>query len=84
YLGLALWTYATGVQGLVFGQAAASVAVVCYFLRNRHGHSIWRVVVAPASGAAGLRSHAVTRRGAAARRSPADARGEPVIGPSGG
>lgn len=54
YLGLALWTYATGVQGLVFGQAAAAVAVVCYFLRNRHGHSVWRVVVAPALGAAGL------------------------------
>lgn len=54
YLGLAVWTYATGVLGLVFGQALAAVAVVAYFARDRRGHSPWRVVVAPVLGAAGL------------------------------
>ena len=54
YLGLALWTYATGVQGLVFSQAVAAIAVVAYFVRNRRGHSVWRVLVAPALGALGL------------------------------
>jgi amino acid transporter len=54
YLGLALWSYATGVQGLVFSQAVAAIAVVAYFARNRRGHSVWRVLVAPALGALGL------------------------------
>lgn len=54
YLGLALWTYATGVQGLVFGQAAAAIAVVFYFMKDRRGHNIWRAMVAPSLGAAGL------------------------------
>lgn len=54
YLGLALWSYATGVQGLVFSQAVAAIAVVVYFVRDRRGHSPWRVVFAPAMGALGL------------------------------
>ncbi|RKQ85327.1 amino acid/polyamine/organocation transporter (APC superfamily) [Mycolicibacterium mucogenicum 261Sha1.1M5] len=54
FLGLALWTYATGVQGLVFAQAVAAIAVFWYFVRDRRGHSIWRVVIAPAIGALGL------------------------------
>lgn len=54
FLGLGLWTYATGVQGLVFAQAAAAVAVVMYFAKDRQGHSVWRVVVAPVIGALGL------------------------------
>ncbi|SJN13231.1 amino acid permease-associated region [Leucobacter sp. 7(1)] len=54
FLGLALWTYATGVQGLVFAQALAAIAVVWYFLRDRRGHSIFRVVIAPILGAIGL------------------------------
>lgn len=54
FLGLALWTYATGVQGLVFAQAVTSVAVVWYFLRNRRGHSLFRVTIAPILGAIGL------------------------------
>lgn len=54
FLGLALWTYATGVQGLVFAQAVTSVAVVWYFLRNRRGHSLLRVTIAPILGAIGL------------------------------
>lgn len=54
FLGLALWTYATGVQGLVFAQAVTSVAVVWYFLRNRRGYSLFRVTIAPMLGAVGL------------------------------
>ncbi|KAB1946793.1 APC family permease [Brevibacterium linens] len=54
FLGLALWTYATGVQGLVFAQAVTSVAVVWYFLRDRRGHSCLRVTIAPILGALGL------------------------------
>ena len=54
FLGLALWTYATGVQGLVFAQAVTAVAVVWYFVRDRRGHSVWRVTIAPILGALGL------------------------------
>lgn len=54
FLGLALWTYATGVQGLVFAQAFAAIAVFWYFIKNRRGHSVWRVTIAPAIGAIGL------------------------------
>lgn len=54
FLGLALWTYATGVQGLVFAQAVAAVAVFWYFVKDRRGHSIVRVIIAPAIGAIGL------------------------------
>lgn len=54
FLGLALWTYATGVQGLVFAQAIAAIAVLFYFLKDRRGYSVWRVIVAPAVGALGL------------------------------
>ena len=54
FLGLALWTYATGVQGLVFAQAVTAVAVVWYFARDRRGHSVGRVIIAPALGALGL------------------------------
>lgn len=54
FLGLALWTYATGVQGLVFAQAVTAIAVVWYFVKDRRGHTVWRVIVAPALGAIGL------------------------------
>lgn len=54
FLGLAIWTYATGVQGLVFAQAFAAIAVFFYFVKDRRGHSAWRVLVAPAIGALGL------------------------------
>lgn len=54
FLGLALWTYATGVQGLVFAQAFAAIAVFWYFVKDRRGHSVWRVIIAPAIGALGL------------------------------
>lgn len=54
FLGLALWTYATGVQGLVFAQAFTAIAVVWYFAKDRRGHGVWRVLIAPALGALGL------------------------------
>jgi amino acid transporter len=54
YMGLALWTYAVGVQGLVFAQAMAAISVVVFFLRDRRGHTWWRSVIAPALGAVGL------------------------------
>lgn len=54
FLGLALWTYATGAQELVFAQAVTSVAVVSYFLRSRRGHSLIPVTIAPILGAIGL------------------------------
>ena len=54
FLGFALPTYSIGVAGLVFAQAVAAIAVVGFFLRNRRGHSVWRVIIAPALGAIGL------------------------------
>lgn len=51
---MATWTYATDVQELVFGHTVAAISVVAYFLRDRRGHSSWRVVFAPALGALGL------------------------------
>lgn len=54
FLQLAIWTYATGVAGLVFAQTVAAVSVVAFFARGRRGHSIWRTLVAPALGALGL------------------------------
>lgn len=54
FLQLAIWTYATGVAGLVFAQAVAAISVVGFFARDRRGHSLFRVLVAPALGALGL------------------------------
>lgn len=54
FLQLAIWTYATGVAGIVFAQAAGAVSVVGFFARDRRGHSVWRVLVAPGLGAIGL------------------------------
>lgn len=54
FLGFALPSYSIGVVGLVFAQAVAAIAVVGFFLRDRRGHSVWRVFVAPTLGAAGL------------------------------
>lgn len=56
YTGLALQTYASGVAGLVFAQGVAALAVVGYFLKDRRGHSIWRVRIFPTLGALGLLS----------------------------
>ncbi|QDZ16166.1 APC family permease [Humibacter ginsenosidimutans] len=54
FLGFALPTYSIGVAGLVFAQAVAAISVVGFFARNRRGHSVWRVIIAPALGALGL------------------------------
>lgn len=54
FLQLAIWTYATGVAGLVFAQAVAAVSVVGFFSRDRRGHSVFRALIAPALGALGL------------------------------
>lgn len=54
FLQFAIWTYATGVAALVFAQAMAAISVVGFFAKDRRGHSPWRVLVAPALGAAGL------------------------------
>lgn len=54
YAVLAIGTYASGTSGLVFAQALASVSVLVFFLRDRRGHNVWRVVVFPLLGAGGL------------------------------
>ncbi|MFT4219464.1 MAG: APC family permease [Microbacterium sp.] len=54
FLQLAIWTYATGVAGLIFAQGVAAVSVVGFFARDRRGHGAWRVIVAPALGGLGL------------------------------
>lgn len=54
YLQLGTWTYAAGVVGIVFAQAVCALAVTVFFIRDRHGYSIFRVVVAPALGSVGL------------------------------
>ncbi|MFV0425403.1 MAG: APC family permease [Beutenbergiaceae bacterium] len=54
YLQLAIWTYAVGVAGLVFAQAVAAISVVGFFSKDRRGHSLFRVLIAPTLGALGL------------------------------
>lgn len=54
YLHLAIWTYAVGVAGVIFAQALAAIAAVVFFSRDRRGHNVWRVIIAPALGALGL------------------------------
>ncbi|WP_353111842.1 APC family permease [Microbacterium sp.] len=54
FLGFALPVYSIGVAGLVLAQGVAAISVVGFFLRDRRGHSVWRVIVAPALGAVGL------------------------------
>lgn len=54
YLTMAVGPYAAGTSGLVFAQAIASVAVIAFFIRDRRGHSVWRVTIFPAIGALGL------------------------------
>ena len=54
YFGMAVWSYAAGVTGLVLVQAMAAFSVVGFFLRDRRGHGALRVLVAPLLGALGL------------------------------
>jgi amino acid transporter len=48
------WFAGATTVGVVLLMIATSVAVLVYFARDRHGHSLWRVRVAPALGLAGL------------------------------
>jgi amino acid transporter len=55
YLVVFLWASAPGVLGILALEALASVSVVAFFFgRRRAGHSLWRVLVAPALAAVGL------------------------------
>lgn len=54
YLQLGTWLYASGVIGVVAAQAICALAVVMFFLRDRRGFSISRVLVAPLLGCLGL------------------------------
>jgi amino acid transporter len=54
YLQLGTWMYASGVIGVVAAQAVCALAVVAFFLRDRRGHSIIRVLLAPLLGFLGL------------------------------
>jgi amino acid transporter len=54
YLVVFVWSAAPGTIGIIALEAATSIAVVSYFARDRQGHSIWRVVIAPVAAAIGL------------------------------
>ncbi len=47
YLQLLLWVNSPGVVGIVVLQAMAAAAVLAFFWRDRRGHSVWRVRIAP-------------------------------------
>lgn len=48
------WFAGATTVGVVLLMIATSVAVLIFFARDRHGHSLWRVGIAPALGLAGL------------------------------
>ncbi|ALI27150.1 hypothetical protein XA26_33210 [Mycolicibacterium fortuitum] len=48
------WFAGATTVGVVLLMIATSVAVLVFFTRDRHGHSLWRVRIAPALGLAGL------------------------------
>ncbi|MBP3083964.1 APC family permease [Mycolicibacterium fortuitum] len=48
------WFAGATTVGVVLLMVATSVAVLVFFARDRHGHSLWRVRIAPALGLAGL------------------------------
>lgn len=48
------WFAGATTVGVVLLMIATSVAVLVYFARDRHGHSLWRVRIAPGLGLAGL------------------------------
>ena len=54
YLVVFLWSSAPGVLGILALEGLAAIAIVAYFRRDRHGHSLWRVFAAPAASAVGL------------------------------
>ncbi|MFF2389582.1 APC family permease [Agromyces sp. NPDC058104] len=54
YLQLLLWTNGVGIIGVVALQLLCMISVVRFFSRGRRGHGVFRVVIAPLLGAAGL------------------------------
>ncbi|KHK99943.1 hypothetical protein LK09_01065 [Microbacterium mangrovi] len=54
YLQLLLWTNGIGIIGVVALQALCMVSVVRFFSRDRRGHGVFRVIVAPLLGLVGL------------------------------
>ncbi|OBI77199.1 amino acid transporter [Mycolicibacterium fortuitum] len=48
------WFAGATTVGVVLLMVVTSVAVLVFFARDRHGHSLWRVRIAPALGLAGL------------------------------
>ncbi|WP_299559169.1 APC family permease [uncultured Mycolicibacterium sp.] len=48
------WFAGTTTVGIVLLMLATSVAVLAFFARDRRGHSVWRVLVAPTLGLVGL------------------------------
>ncbi|MGW9167329.1 APC family permease [Agromyces sp. NPDC055657] len=54
YLHLLLWTNGVGIIGIVALQLLCMVSVVRFFSRDRRGHGVFRVVVAPVLGVVGL------------------------------
>ncbi|MFF2274592.1 APC family permease [Agromyces sp. NPDC058126] len=54
YLVLLLWTNGVGIVGVVALQAVCMVAVIRFFSRDRRGHGVFRVLVAPLLGVVGL------------------------------
>jgi hypothetical protein len=49
YLKLLLWVNTPGALGLMVLQTLTAVAVLVFFLRDRRGENVLRVVVAPAA-----------------------------------
>ncbi|GAT72000.1 amino acid transporter [Microbacterium sp. HM58-2] len=54
FTGLGLWAYAIGTAGLIFAQGVAAISVIGFFRRDRRGHGVWTVLIAPVLGAIGL------------------------------
>lgn len=48
---LMIWVNSPGVFGVVGMQVTVAIAVIAFFWKNRRGHGVLRVVVAPAVGA---------------------------------
>lgn len=47
---LLIWVNTPGIFGILLLQAAVGVSVLVFFWKDRRGHSVWRVVIAPIVG----------------------------------